>query len=42
MCVSVLLVLGDKIRDKVDERTQEQWLFSYVGKQFAERCCEHL
>lgn len=30
MCVSVLLVLGDKIRDKIDERTQEQWLLSYV------------
>ena len=32
MCVSLLLVLGDKIRDKVNQRTQEQWLLSYVGK----------
>ena len=32
MCVSVLLVLGDKIKSEIDEKKQEQWLLSYVGK----------
>ena len=32
MCVSALIVLGDKIRHRIDERTQEQWLMSYIGK----------
>ena len=32
MCASALIVLGDKIRDKIDEQTQEQWLMSYIGK----------
>lgn len=30
MCASALIVLGDKIRDKIDEQTQEQWLMSYI------------
>ncbi|CAB4010843.1 Hypothetical predicted protein [Paramuricea clavata] len=30
MCVSVLLVLGDKIRAEIDELVQEQWLLSYI------------
>ena len=32
MCVSVLLVLGDKIRAEIEELVQEQWLMSYIGK----------
>ena len=32
MCVSALIVLGDKIRHKIDEQTQEQWLMSYIGE----------
>ena len=32
MCVSALIVLGDKIRHKIDEQIQEQWLMSYIGK----------
>lgn len=32
MSVSVLLVLGDKIRSAIEEHVQEQWLLSYVGK----------
>ena len=32
MCVSVLLVLGDKIRAEIDKSVQEQWLMSYIGK----------
>jgi len=31
MCVSALIVLGDKIRHKIDEQIQEQWLMSYIG-----------
>ena len=31
MCVSALIVLGDKIRHKIDEQTQENWLMSYIG-----------
>lgn len=30
MCVSALIVLGDKIRHKIDEQIQEQWLMSYI------------
>ncbi|XP_046842250.1 GATOR complex protein WDR24-like [Xenia sp. Carnegie-2017] len=30
MSVSVLLVLGDKIRSAIEEHVQEQWLLSYV------------
>lgn len=30
MCVSALIVLGDKIRSRIDEQTQEQWLMSYI------------
>ncbi|XP_078375703.1 GATOR2 complex protein WDR24-like [Oculina patagonica] len=30
MCVSALIVLGDKIRHEIDEQTQEQWLMSYI------------
>ena len=29
--VSVLLVLGDKGKDLVDETTAEQWFKSYIG-----------
>ncbi len=32
MCVSALIVLGDKIRHEIDEQTQEQWLMSYIGE----------
>ena len=32
MCVSALIVLGDKIRHKIDEQIQEQWLMSYIGE----------
>ena len=32
MSVCALLVLGDKIRNEIDEQTQEQWLLSYIGK----------
>ena len=32
MCVSALIVLGDKIRHKIDSQTQEQWLMSYIGR----------
>ena len=32
MCVSALIVLGDKIRDKIDGEIQEQWLMSYIGR----------
>ena len=32
MCVSALIVLGEKIRPKIDEQTQEQWLMSYIGE----------
>lgn len=35
MCVSALIVLGDKIRNRIDEQTQEQWLMSYIGE-----CCD--
>ena len=35
MCVSALIVLGDKIRARIDEQTQEQWLMSYIGE-----CCD--
>ena len=34
MCVSVLLVLGDKIKSAIDESKQEQWLLSYIGKAY--------
>lgn len=34
MCVSALIVLGDKIRSRIDEQTQEQWLMSYIGECF--------
>lgn len=30
MCVSALIVLGEKIRSKIDEQTQEQWLMAYI------------
>ncbi|XP_028401189.1 GATOR complex protein WDR24-like isoform X2 [Dendronephthya gigantea] len=30
MCVSVLLVLGDKIRPEIDEKVQEEWFKSYL------------
>ncbi|XP_068715424.1 GATOR2 complex protein WDR24-like isoform X3 [Montipora capricornis] len=30
MCVSALIVLGDKIRSRIDEQTQEQWVMSYI------------
>ena len=30
--VSVMIVLGDKIRPHVDELAQEQWFMSYIGK----------
>ena len=33
MCVSALIVLGEKIRSKIDEQTQEQWLMAYIGEQ---------
>ena len=35
MCASALIVLGEKIRDKIHEQTQEQWLMSYIGE-----CCD--
>ena len=38
MCASALIVLGDKIRDKIDEQTQEQWLMSYIGKYHLDLC----
>ena len=31
MCVSALIVLGDKIRSRIDEQTQEQWVMAYIG-----------
>ena len=31
--VSILIVLKDKIKDKIDEATQENWFLSYIGKQ---------
>ena len=31
MSVSLLIVLGDRIRYKIDEQTQELWLMSYIG-----------
>ena len=34
MCVSALIVLGEKIRPRIDEHIQEQWLMSYIGE-----CC---
>lgn len=39
MCVSALIVLGDKIRSRIDEQTQEQWLMSYIGECFI---CTHI
>ncbi len=41
MCVSALLVLGDKIRADIDEKVQEQWLLSYIGKLHVSQfvCC---
>ncbi|XP_058965127.2 GATOR2 complex protein WDR24 [Pocillopora verrucosa] len=30
MCVSALIVLGEKIRNNIDEQTQEQWLLAYI------------
>ena len=38
MCVSALIVLGDKIRHKIDEQFQEQWLMSYIGEYCSLRC----
>lgn len=32
MCVSALIVLGEKIRSRIDEQTQEQWIISYIGR----------
>lgn len=32
MCVSALIVLGEKIRNNIDEQTQEQWLLAYIGE----------
>ena len=31
MCVSALIVLGEKIRSRIDEQTQEHWIISYIG-----------
>ena len=31
--VSILIVLKDKLKDKIDEATQENWFLSYIGKQ---------
>ena len=39
MSVCALLVLGDKIRSKIDEQTQEQWLLSYIGESLVTMCC---
>lgn len=30
MCVSALIVLGEKIRSRIDEQTQEHWIISYI------------
>ncbi len=32
MAASVFIVLGDKIKEHIDEVAQEQWLVSYIGK----------
>lgn len=32
MCVSALIVLGEKIRSRIDEQTQEHWIISYIGR----------
>lgn len=32
MCVSALIVLGEKVRSRIDEQTQEQWIISYIGR----------
>ena len=37
MCVSVLLVLGDKIRPEIDEQVQAQWFMSYLGNNIIPR-----
>ena len=34
MSVTVLIVLGDKIRLHIDETTQEHWFMSYIGNYF--------
>ena len=31
MAVSVLIVLGDKMNQNIDETTLEHWFMSYVG-----------
>ena len=32
MAVSVLIVLGNKVRPGIDELSLEQWFMSYIGK----------
>ena len=32
MAVSALIVLGDRIRDKISLEDQEQWFMSYIGE----------
>ena len=32
MAVSVVIVLGDKIRSHIDQMTLEHWFMSYIGE----------
>ena len=32
MAVSALIVLGDRIQDKISMELQEQWYMSYIGE----------